>query len=129
MSFQASQYLSIVVPISRRLMVDHGEPLLCAAVAGIGLLLQPLELVREALAAGDRVTLLADYPVPARPFHVLYVPDRRMTPKLKSFLDLALAEFAENPAGQPSQMERTLSYAPNASRQTHRHPAAPMPAP
>jgi hypothetical protein len=29
---------------------------------------------------------------------VLYAPDRRMTPKLKSFLDFALAEFGENPA-------------------------------
>jgi DNA-binding transcriptional LysR family regulator len=88
----------IVVPVTSRLMVDHGEPLLCAALAGLGLLLQPLELVREALQAGELVTLLDDYPVPTRPFHVLYAPDRRMTPKLKSFLDFALAEFGENPA-------------------------------
>ncbi|SDA85725.1 DNA-binding transcriptional regulator, LysR family [Pseudomonas sp. NFPP33] len=88
----------IVVPITSRLMVDHGEPLLCAALAGLGLLLQPLELVRNALATGQLVMLLGDYPVPTRPFHVLYAPDRRMTPKLKSFLDFALAEFGENSA-------------------------------
>ena len=42
----------VVVPICSRLMVDHGEPLLHAALAGLGVILQPLELVREALQDG-----------------------------------------------------------------------------
>jgi DNA-binding transcriptional LysR family regulator len=87
-----------VVPVSSRLMVDHGEPLLCAALAGLGIVLQPLELVREALRTGQLVPLLPDHRVPTRPLHLLHAPDRRVTPKLRSFLDFAVAEFGRGDA-------------------------------
>jgi len=83
----------IMVPVSGRLMADHGEPLLCAALAGLGVMLQPLELVEPYLQTGGLVPLLADFPVPSRPLHVLYAPDRRLTPKLRSFLDFATLAF------------------------------------
>jgi DNA-binding transcriptional LysR family regulator len=85
----------VTVPVDARLLVDHGEPLLQAALAGLGVMLQPLELVREALADGRLVRLLPDYEVPTRPFHVLYAPDRRVTPKLRSFVDFAVASFGQ----------------------------------
>jgi DNA-binding transcriptional LysR family regulator len=83
----------VVVPISSRLMVDHGEPLLCAALSGLGIILQPYELVQKALDAGALVTLLPDYSVPTRPVHVMYASSQRVTPKLSSFLDFAVAAF------------------------------------
>jgi DNA-binding transcriptional LysR family regulator len=83
----------VIVPVNSRLMADHGEPLLCAALAGLGVLLQPVELVRQSLLQGDLVPLLPTYPIPSRPLHVLYAPDRRLTPKLRSFLDFAVAKF------------------------------------
>ncbi|MHA7685695.1 LysR family transcriptional regulator [Cupriavidus sp. PET2-C1] len=83
----------ISVPVSGRLMIDSGEALLSAAVAGLGVLLQPMELVRAELEAGRLVAVLSDYKVPTRPMHILYAPDRRMTPKLRSFLDFAVAAF------------------------------------
>lgn len=86
----------IIVPVSGKLMVDSGEALLMAARAGIGVLLQPCELVRDELETGRLVELLPDYPVPARPFHLLYAPDRRMTPKLRSFIDFAIAAFRDD---------------------------------
>jgi DNA-binding transcriptional LysR family regulator len=82
-----------VVPVSSRLMVDHGEPLLCAALEGLGVMLQPLELVRDALADGRLVEILPGYEAPSRPLHIVYAPDRRVTPKLRSFLDFAVAQF------------------------------------
>lgn len=82
-----------VIPITSRLVADHGEPLLCAALEGLGIMLQPLELVREHLADGQLVELLPDYVVPCRPLHILYAPDRRLTPKLRSFLDFAVENF------------------------------------
>ncbi|MGA3843946.1 LysR family transcriptional regulator [Ralstonia nicotianae] len=88
----------VVVPVSSRLMVDHGEPLLCAALAGMGVLLQPLELVRSALADGSLVGVLSQYEPPTRPMHVLYAPDRRVTPKLRSFLDFAVLAFGPESA-------------------------------
>jgi len=74
-------------------MADSGEALRMAAVAGQGILLQPLELVEADLAARRLVRLLPDYEPPTRPLHILYAPDRRMTPKLRSFLDFAVKVF------------------------------------
>lgn len=83
----------ISVPVSGKLMVDSGEALLMAARAGMGLFVQPHELVREDLTTGRLVEVLPDYPIPTRPFHLLHAPDRRMTPKLRSFIDFAVAAF------------------------------------
>ena len=80
----------IDVEVSGRLMADSGEALLSAARAGMGVMLQPGELVQDDLASGRLVELLPDYPVPTRPLHLLHAPDRRMTPKLRSFIDFAL---------------------------------------
>jgi DNA-binding transcriptional LysR family regulator len=82
-----------VVPVTGRLMADHGEPLLCAALEGLGIMLQPEELVKDCLTDGRLVELLPGYSVPTRPLHVLYAPDRRLTPKLRSFVDFAVASF------------------------------------
>ena len=57
------------------------------------MVLQPRELVGEALRNGTLVHLLPQYSVPASPMHILYAPDRRLTPKLRSFLDFASAAF------------------------------------
>lgn len=89
---------NVSVPVSGRLMVDNGEASLAIAIAGMGLLLQPAELVAEALRAGHLVIVLPDYVPPSRPMHVLYAPDRRVTPKLRSFLDFAAASFREHSA-------------------------------
>jgi DNA-binding transcriptional LysR family regulator len=82
-----------VVPVRSRLMVDHGEPLLCAALDGLGIMLQPYELVKDHLADGSLVEVLPQYSAPTRPLHILYAPDRRLTPKLRSFIDFAVQNF------------------------------------
>lgn len=83
----------ITVPVRSRLVADHDEALLWPALAGMGILLQPLEVVRAALADGSLVRLLPDYKAPSRSIHILYAPDRRITPKLKSFLDFSVEIF------------------------------------
>ena len=83
----------VSVPISGRLMVDNGEALLPAAVAGLGVMLQPEELASAALESGRLVPILPEYSIPTRPMHILYAPDRRLTPKLRSFIDFAVAAF------------------------------------
>lgn len=82
-----------VVPVNSRLMTDHGEPLLHAALAGLGLILQPVELVAPALREGKLVGVLPGYTVPSRPLHLVYAPDRRVTPKLRSFIEFAVEAF------------------------------------
>ncbi|MEG5266837.1 LysR family transcriptional regulator [Pseudomonas sp. JDS28PS106] len=83
----------IDVPITSRLTINQGDPLVAAAVAGLGIVLQPLELVSDALQNGTLVSLLPQYMVPATPMHILYAPDRRLTPKLRSFLDFSWEAF------------------------------------
>ena len=94
----------VSVPLSSRIMMDNGEALLTAALAGLGIMLQPAEIVLPEVAAGRLVALLPEYPPPPRPFHILYAPDRRLTPKLRSFIDFAIAAFgAKGSAGSRSR--------------------------
>ena len=87
------------VAINSKLTINQGEPLLSAAVAGLGVVLQPMELVSGALRDGTLVRLLPDYRVPTSPMNMLYAPDRRMTPKLRSFLDFAAGALGERRRG------------------------------
>ncbi|WP_085583725.1 MULTISPECIES: LysR family transcriptional regulator [unclassified Pseudomonas] len=81
------------VPIKSRLTINQGDPLLAAAVAGLGVVMLPLELVKDALRAGTLVRLLPQYKVPVSPMNLLYAPDRRLTPKLQSFMEFVRAAF------------------------------------
>ncbi|NTB99225.1 LysR family transcriptional regulator [Agrobacterium tumefaciens] len=83
----------ISVPIMGRFATDSGEALRAAAVAGHGILLQPLELVGDDLRAGRLLRLLPEYEPPPRALHMLFAPDRRMPPKVRSFLDYASKQF------------------------------------
>lgn len=83
----------IDVPIKSRLTINQGDPLLSGAVAGLGVVMLPLELVKDSLRSGTLVSLLPDYTVPVSPMSLLYAPDRRLTPKLRSFIDFAKAAF------------------------------------
>jgi DNA-binding transcriptional LysR family regulator len=79
--------------VTCRVVANDGQSLLTLALAGLGLLLQPAALVRDAIDAGPLVRLLPDDEAPGRPFHILYAPDRRITPKLRSFIDFAIDRF------------------------------------
>jgi DNA-binding transcriptional LysR family regulator len=74
-------------------MANHGEAMLAIAKAAMGIMLQPLELVRAELDVGRLVRVLPEYSAPTRPMHILYAPDRRLTPKLRSFIDFAVGTF------------------------------------
>jgi len=92
-NFEGPDGRTTSVPIVGRFTSDSGEALRAAAVAGHGILLQPSALVAEDIKAGRLVTVLNRYQPPSRPFHMLFAPDRTMTPKLRSFLDFASTHF------------------------------------
>ena len=70
--------------------------MLTAASARLGAILQPLELVRQSLRDGVLQEVLPACRPVRPPISVLYARDRRVTPKLKSFLDFCVAEFTES---------------------------------
>lgn len=83
----------VTVPMNGRFVTNSGEALRAAGVAGMGVLLQPYELVADEIQAGRLVRLLPEYESPSRALHVLYASDRQMTPKLRSFLDFVVQHF------------------------------------
>lgn len=93
--FQGPEGL-IKQPISGRLMIDNGEALVSAALAGFGVTTQPSELVLPYIHSGKLVSVLPEYSVPERPLYIVYAQDRRLTPKLRSFLDFAVRHFGED---------------------------------
>jgi DNA-binding transcriptional LysR family regulator len=83
----------VTVPVHSRHVADHGEALLHAALAGLGIILQPLELLQPALNTGRLLQVLPGWEVPSRALHIVHAGDRRVTPKLRSFIDFAVQAF------------------------------------
>ncbi|MCG5248127.1 LysR family transcriptional regulator [Methylorubrum extorquens] len=83
----------VTVEVSCRHVVNNGQALLTLALAGMGIVLQPASLVRDDLSSGRLVHLLPDHEPPTHPMHILYAPDRRITPKLRSFIDFAVGRL------------------------------------
>ncbi len=75
--------------------VDNGQALRVAAGAGLGIVLQPMMLVGPDIAAGRLTRLLPDWTLGERAVSLLYYRDRRMTPRLSSFIAFALTAFSE----------------------------------
>ena len=74
------------VPKSTVIMND-GEGLLAAAVAGLGLTQLPDYLATAALQAGQVRTVLEDFAPPPLPISVVYPSARRVTPRLRALLE------------------------------------------
>ena len=83
----------VVVPIAGGFSTDSSEALREAAISGLGVILQPTELLTKDVQEGRLVRLLPKHEPSPRDLHVLYAPDRRMTPKLRSFLTFAVQAF------------------------------------
>jgi DNA-binding transcriptional LysR family regulator len=81
------------VEVSGRLTVNNGQALRTAAIEGAGIIMQPEVLVGDDVASGRLVRLLSEYELPSRPMHIVYVADRRPTPKLRSFIDFVVERF------------------------------------
>src|SRR6185437_14006150 len=72
------------------LRANNGEALRVAALRGLGIIQQPGVLLAEDLRCGRLIRVLPDYDLPTRPIHLIYLPDRRSTPKLRTFIDFVL---------------------------------------
>ena len=80
------------VSVSGNLRINSGQALRAAALEGIGIVMQPDILVADDLAAGRLVRLLDQYVPPTLALHLLTLPNRLPTPKLRSFIDHVMAE-------------------------------------
>ncbi len=82
------------IDVSGNLRINSGPALRTAALEGIGIVMQPKVVVADDLAAGQLVRLLPAHAAPALRLHLLTLPNRRPTLKLRSFMDHLVAEFS-----------------------------------
>jgi len=81
------------VPVRGNLTVNNGQALRQAALAGLGIIMQPEALVADDLQAGRLRKVLPTFTPPPRPMHLVYLPDRQLTPKIRSFVDFMAERF------------------------------------
>jgi DNA-binding transcriptional LysR family regulator len=81
------------IDVKYRLRANDSKALLIAALDGFGIAFIAEDLAREGLRSGRLTKVLPDYETPSRPIHLIYHPDRRQTPKLKSFISVVISEL------------------------------------
>ncbi len=82
----------------RPILLDHGDLLVDAAVAGLGLAQVFDFMVRDQVRRGELVELFPDLGVPGPPVHALCVAGRQRVPKIRAFVDFAVEVFGAAPA-------------------------------
>lgn len=75
------------------LFSNSGQALIAAALAGLGIIMQAEIQLSADLAAGRLIALLADAMPSPLPMNLVFPPDRRPTPKLRSFIDFMIERF------------------------------------
>ncbi|NKJ39827.1 DNA-binding transcriptional LysR family regulator [Rhizobium sp. SG570] len=77
----------------RMITVNNGQAVRAAARAGLGIIMQPEILVRRDFETGSLTPLLTEWRLGERPMWLVYYRDRRMTPRLSSFISFAISTF------------------------------------
>ncbi len=86
--------------VTERLRANNGDLLREAAIAGMGITLQPDFIVGQALEDGRLARVLPDYEVPPLRIFAVYASRSHLAPKVRSFIDF-LVEFFATGCPQP----------------------------
>jgi DNA-binding transcriptional LysR family regulator len=81
------------VPVRGPLVLNNGQALKEAALAGGGILMQSAQLVGADLAAGRLVRVLPRWAPPERPAFLVFPPDRRVLAKVQCFVEHVVAQL------------------------------------
>lgn len=82
------------VAVGKGMSASSGDFLCRAAVAGLGIAMQPTFIVHAALRAGDVVTILDDYRWARSTGFAVYPPTRHLSHRVRAFIDFLAAHFA-----------------------------------
>jgi DNA-binding transcriptional LysR family regulator len=83
----------IQVVVKSRLTINSAFAIRYAALAGAGIVLMRDELLAEDIAAGGLKVLLPDYKTQSRVRQILWPRNRKMTPKLRAFIDFIVETY------------------------------------
>jgi DNA-binding transcriptional LysR family regulator len=95
----------VEVTPARSITVNSGQAVRMAAGAGLGLVMQPAMLLMPDVQTGRLVQLFPDWHLGERPMSLLYYRDRRMTPRLRSFIAFSIKEFADSRRDDAAESE------------------------
>ena len=98
------------VTVAGRLQVNDGRSLIASAIAGHGIVLQDIEILRRHFATGELEHVLPTYAGPLREMHIVYPPGRQVSPKLRSFIDALVDSLGPDPRA-PIHSNRAVSTA------------------
>jgi DNA-binding transcriptional LysR family regulator len=83
------------VRVHEHLRANNGDLLREAAIAGMGIVLQPDFIAGQALDEGRLVRLLPDYHIPPVRIFAVYASRSHLAPKIRAFIDFMVESFAE----------------------------------
>jgi DNA-binding transcriptional LysR family regulator len=77
----------VQVEVKSKLSINSAFGIRYAALAGAGIVLMRDELLADDIASGRLKVLLPDYRTPWRERHIVWLKNRKVTPKLRAFID------------------------------------------
>lgn len=86
------------IPVEWVMNATNGELLREAAIAGLGLVVQPSFILRDAVVRGDLVPALTDCRWPSVRIHVVYPETRYLTARARAFVDFMRDRIGPRPA-------------------------------
>jgi DNA-binding transcriptional LysR family regulator len=96
--FQKSDGDQREIRVQSRIRMNTYAALRAAALAGAGIILQSEAALAAAIAEKRLIPLLPDWESPSHPMQLVWLPDRRPTRKLRSFIDFVVERFTPNRA-------------------------------
>lgn len=93
------------VTLPATVTVTGPETNVACACVGVGLIQVPRYRVSSELARGVLVEVLADFPPPPLPVHVLYSHKSQLTPRLRVFIDWMAEQFRQRLADEATHAQ------------------------
>lgn len=87
----------IRVQVGGNLRLNNENAIRLAALAGLGVALLPTYIVGADLQRGDLHTVLSEYIATETSLYAVYLPNRQLSPKVRTFVDFLLARFGPAP--------------------------------
>lgn len=85
----------LTVPITSVLDANEGQVIRAAALAGLGILIQPQYIVHDDIVAGRLVPVLKDWDLPHLTINIAYQSRRHQPAKIRVFIEFLVERFAK----------------------------------
>lgn len=85
------------VNVNVAMTATSGEFLVAAAKEGLGIVMQPTFIAGDSIRRGDLVPILTGFRWPVTPAWAVYPPSRRLSSRVRAFIDFIAGKFAGTP--------------------------------